>query len=181
MRLNNEGVLEKDEILAHSVFNFADTYYQVLMDNLANCAMTEMHYFEFYQKNGDRVKGIIFIPGEIFPELVYGGMLEGGTGDYYKDPHNPDAAPVDLLVDIAEATGRDYGDNYEDLLVFGQANDMIGYIISPNDWLLNPTLPYISEYPQGDWRHHYEETTSAGPDTAYVVADAFEELIGRAN
>ena len=181
LRLLNEGTLDQQEILVQTLIGFADTYYQVVSDNLANIASSEMHYFEFYQKDGDRIKGLILMPGEIFPELVYGGMLEGGTGDYYKDPHNPDAEPIDLLVDIAEATGRDFGDNYEDLIVLGQANDMMGYIVTPNDWLLHPTLPYISQYPQGSWRHHYEETNSAGPDTAYVIADTFRELIGRAN
>ena len=159
---------------------FGRTYYQVLSENLGNYASTEMHYFEFYQKEGSRVKGLVLMPGEIFPELVYGGMLEGGTGDYYLDPHNPDAEPIDLLAEIAEATGRDYGDRFVDLLVFGQANDMMGYIVAPNDFLLNPNLPYIEQYPQGSWRHHYEETNSCGPQTAYTVAEAFRGLMAKA-
>lgn len=180
LRLKGDGGVSDKDLAVRTMLAFGRTYYQVLSDNLGNYASTEMHYFEFYQKNGARVKGLVLMPGEIFPELVYGGLLEGGTGDYYLDPHNPDAEPIDLLAEIAEATGRDYGDRFVDLLVFGQANDMMGYIVAPNDFLLNPNLPYIEQYPQGSWRHHYEETNSCGPQTAYTVAEAFRGLMAKA-
>ena len=57
----------------------------------------------------------------IFPELVFGGALsaeESGTGN------GPEVNP-DLLCDIT-------GD--KDILIFGLANDELGYVLPPNDF-----------------------------------------------
>lgn len=181
LTLKAQGTMSEKDMLVRALIGFGDTYWSMAEDNLIACAVTEMSYIELYQKNGSRIKGMFFMPGEIFGELVYGGMLEGGTGNWFLDPHNPGAAPIQTITEIASAAGKDYGTNNYDFLVFGQANDMIGYVIPPNDFLLNPTLPYLSNYKQGDKRNHYEETNSAGPNTAYVVADAFAALIAKAN
>ena len=92
------------------------------------------------------------IPGEIFPELV------SGTGDS-RDPQP--------LREIAAENGR------EELVVVGLANDEIGYIVTPGDYLLDEELPYLNEA-EGD---HYEETNSVGKNCAEALAKAFAEAL----
>lgn len=93
---------------------------------------------------------LALLPGEIFPELV------SGTGN----PADPEG--------LKQIAGR-YG--LEDLLVVGLANDEIGYIVPPSDFVLDETLPYFQEA-KGD---HYEETNSLGPACAQNLAAAFEK------
>ncbi|MDR2647160.1 MAG: hypothetical protein LBB67_03440 [Oscillospiraceae bacterium] len=119
---------------------------------------TEMSYV-----NIDGVP-MLFLPGELFPELAYGGFLsaeESGTG------LGPEINPP-LLTDIAQD---------KNLLIFGLCNDMTGYIVSPNDWYLHPEEPYINGGVDRHGAKHYEETNSLGPRTAYVIADQFAKIM----
>lgn len=101
------------------------------------------------------------IPGEIFPELVYGGYF----------PENIEENPTPLA-----ETARRYG--VENLLIAGLAGDEIGYIVPPNNFLLHEIAPYITTL-EDDARgeNHYEETNSAGYRTAHRIAEAFESLL----
>lgn len=109
---------------------------------------------------------IALIPGEIFPELVYGG--EYGNA-------NPDGTNPRALKDIAAESGID------ELLIVGLANDELGYIVPPSDFLLNPDLPYLEETMDEKGENHYEETNSVGPMCAQAIADAFESAISCLN
>lgn len=102
--------------------------------------------------------GVSLLPGEIFPELVYGGTLE------------PSLDPKPLAEIAAE-----YG--VEDLLVVGLANDEIGYIVPPSDFLVNEKLPYLDRIQDEKGEDHYEETNSVGPGCAGAVAEAFEKAL----
>lgn len=95
---------------------------------------------------------MVLLPGEIFPELVT------GTGN------NADPKP---LADIAVNYGL------EQFMIVGLANDEIGYIVPPSDFLLDDSLPYVSEA-AGD---HYEETNSVGSNCALDLAEAFEKAL----
>lgn len=122
--------------------------------------LTEMSYYEI----GDFKA--LFVPGEIYPELVYGGYLSAEESAEGKDSsENP--MP---LADIAEDRG---------LVVFGLANDEIGYIVSPNDFMLHSELPYIDQVVDRLDRRHYEETNSLGPNTAHIIADTFTKMIDK--
>lgn len=101
---------------------------------------------------------LALIPGEIFPELVYGGYMENAA----RAEANP--AP---LCDIARKYGR------ENLIICGLANDEIGYIIPPNDFVVSDDMPYINKAPGS----HYEETNSIGKDAAQSIANAFESAL----
>ena len=101
------------------------------------------------------------IPGEIFPELVYGG--------YFPESIELNPAPLG-------ETAAKFG--VKTLLIAGLANDEIGYIVPPNNFLLHEIAPYITT-PEDDARgeNHYEETNSAGYRTAHCIAAAFESLL----
>ncbi len=117
---------------------------------------SELSYFEI-----DGFK-ILMLPCELFPELAYGGYLsaeESGTG------LSPSVNPVPLT----ETAGSD-------VMFIGLANDELGYVIPPNDFLLHDTLPYAENARDGLNRRHYEETNSLGPDTAKTISACFCEI-----
>lgn len=119
---------------------------------------SEITYYEI----GD--KKILLLPCEIFPELVFGGALsaeESGTGN------GPEVNP-DLLCDIT-------GD--KDILIFGLANDELGYVLPPNDFVLNEKSPYVDDGRDKHNRRHYEETNSVGPKTAEVIARVVKDIL----
>lgn len=119
---------------------------------------TELTYVEI-----DRLK-ILLIPGEIYPELVYGGYLSA--------KESAQGAPASVnpppLREIAED---------DELVVFGLANDEIGYIVTPNDFYLNEQAPYLDKAVDRLGRKHYEETNSLGPRTANRIAEVFAEMM----
>lgn len=134
------GILNNKEVRAESATGYGvETEVSVLkLDNLA----------------------IALIPGEIFPELVYGGEY----GDAGIGTENPEP-----LVQIAQ----DYG--VKELVIIGLANDEIGYIVPPTDFLVNEKLPYLERTMDDKGEDHYEETNSIGIECANVIAETFEE------
>jgi len=118
---------------------------------------TEMNYMEI----GD--VHILMVPGELFPELAYGGYLEAGVAAVGGPELNP--KPYRELA----------GD--PDLIVFGLANDELGYFIPPNDFLLDEKLPYLDRTFDHGGRRHYEETNSTGPRAAQVLAENFQQIL----
>jgi len=125
---------------------------------------TEMTYMNL---GGDLEQGgleMLFLPCELFPELAYGGYLtaeESATG------LGPEANPIPLC-EIAQNP---------DLLVFNLCNDMTGYVVPPNDWILNEKTPYIDGGKDKTGRNHYEETNSLGPRTAEIIAETFKGMM----
>jgi len=118
---------------------------------------TELNYLEIGSVH------ILMIPGELFPELAYGGYLEAdvaATG-------GPELNPTPLL-EMAGDPG---------LLIFGLANDELGYFIPPNDYILDEKYPFFVKTIDHGGRRHYEEINSTGPRTAHLIAAAFEEIL----
>lgn len=98
---------------------------------------------------------LLLLPCEIFPELVYGGYLNSeesatGAGEQINPPP------------LSEIIG-------ENAVIIGLANDELGYVIPPNDFLLNPKTPYFEKAHDIHGRRHYEETNSLGPQTAAAI------------
>jgi len=123
---------------------------------------TELTYMEI----GDMP--FLFIPCELFPELAYGGYLkaeESGTG--MGEEINPEP--------LIETAGN------KELIIYGLSNDEIGYVIPPNDYLLNESKPYIEKAIDRHGRRHYEETNSPGPDTAKAISDTFIKVMKTVN
>lgn len=119
---------------------------------------TEMTYIQIGDLN------MLLLPSEIFPELCYGGYLPAEDTAECKPPEmNPEP-----LIKIA-------GD--DNLLIFGVANDFTGYVVPPNDYLLHPEVPFVTETKDRLGRNHYEETNSLGPATAQTIADTFKGIM----
>lgn len=106
---------------------------------------------------------ILMVPGELFPELAYGGYLEADVAA----AGGPDMNPKPLR-EIA---------NDPNLIIFGLANDEIGYIMPPNDYILDEDLPFLVKTIDQGGRRHYEEINSTGPKTAHTLANAFTEIL----
>ena len=98
------------------------------------------------------------IPGEIYPELVYGK---------FQDPADPGAdfpdAPLEPPVMNVPERKR--------TLLFGMANDEVGYIIPKRQWDQMPPFAYGREKSQ------YGEINSCGPETAPILMKAWRRRV----
>ncbi|MSU48015.1 MAG: hypothetical protein EXS37_02825 [Opitutus sp.] len=100
---------------------------------------------------------IACVPGEIYPEIVNGGIERAPGGDF-------DVEPVEVPSIRAMLPGRVK-------FVFGLANDEIGYIIPRSEWDREPPFLY------GSPKRVYGETNSLGPATAPALHAAIQGLI----
>jgi hypothetical protein len=103
---------------------------------------------------------VAVIPGEIYPELVVGGV---------EDPAVPGADFPDAPVEPAI---------YKHLpgphrMIVGLGNDEIGYIIPKRQWDEKPPYCY------GRKKSQYGEVNSLGPETAPILCEAFRDLVRR--
>lgn len=122
--------------------------------------MTEMTYMSI---GGIKV---LLLPGESFVSTVYGGYMSADVAPTGKGPEiNPTP-----LAEIA---------NDPNLIVFGVSNDMTGYVVPPNDFILNPTQPYLNGVKDKNGLNHYHETNSMGIGSQKVIADAFADVVAR--
>lgn len=126
------------------------------MGRLGVSMKTEMTYVSFGGEN------FLFLPCELFPELLLGGYLPSADSSLGL---SPDVNPTPLK-DIMG----------EELTVFGLANDEIGYILAPNDYYLSETNPFIDQPTDKFGRRHYPETNSVGPDAAHTIAGVFGKM-----
>jgi len=106
---------------------------------------------------------LLLLPGEIFPELVFGGGRE--------NPAHPEIENPEPLSSIMERYGL------ADFFPVGLADDEIGYIVPPNDFLTDPDAPYLKDAEPEDGSRHYEETNSVGAACAGKIAENLEKLL----
>ena len=101
---------------------------------------------------------IACIPGEIYPELVYGAV---------PDPAEPGADFPDAEVEanVRECVGA------SKWLLFGLANDEIGYIIPRRQWDRQPPYCY------GRNSSQYGEVNSCSPNAAQIIMSAFQRVV----
>jgi hypothetical protein len=118
---------------------------------------TEVNYIQLLSK-GRVVAEVATVPGEIYPELINGGITRYPGGDYPDAPFEP--------------TVREHlKSRYQ--FVFGLANDELGYIIPKAEWDNEP--PWLLNK-RDRW---YGEMNSAGPEIAGAVTRALVQLIDR--
>ncbi len=106
---------------------------------------------------------LLLLPCEIFPELIRGGGRE--------NPSNPDAENPEPLAAVMERYGRG------DFFVVGLADDELGYVVPPDDFLTDPDAPYLNAAKPADGSRHYEETNSVGIRCAEKIAASLEKLL----
>ena len=98
------------------------------------------------------------IPGELYPELVYGEFQEPAdpAADF------PEAA---LEPTIAELLGEGKW------MLFGLANDEVGYLIPKRQWDARKPFAY------GRKKSQYGEANSCGPEAAAIVMKGFARCV----
>ena len=96
------------------------------------------------------------VPGEIYPEIVNGGIEQAPGGDFQVQP--VEVPPLRELM-----PGR-----YK--FVLGLANDEVGYLIPKSEWDEKPPYLYGADHAP------YGEINSVGPDAAGCVHKALKEL-----
>jgi hypothetical protein len=101
------------------------------------------------------------IPGEIYPELVYGK---------FQQPVEPNVDFPDVPLEPTVA-GLMPGPKW---LLVGLANDEIGYIIPKRQWDKAPPYAYGKEGGQ------YGEVNSCGPEIAPIVMEALKRRVEEA-
>jgi hypothetical protein len=105
---------------------------------------------------------IAAIPGELYPELVYG---------QYQSPAEPNAdfpdAPTEPPVTATLPGTR--------VLIFGLANDEVGYIIPKRQW------DNVAPFAYGRNEEQYGEVNSVGPEVAPILLEALQRLVRQAS
>jgi hypothetical protein len=102
---------------------------------------------------------IACIPGEIYPEIVNGGIERAPGGDFQIEP-----VEVPPIRDMMPGKIK---------FVFGLANDEIGYIIPKSEW--DRKKPYL----YGAKKKPYGEINSCGPEVGPKIHAAIRELCGK--
>jgi hypothetical protein len=116
---------------------------------------TEVDYLEF-ASGGNVVAEILTAPGEIYPELVNGGIASYPGADFPDAPFEPTLR--------SQLKSR-----YQ--FIFGLANDEVGYMIPKAEWDNQP--PWLLNKAER-W---YGEVNSVGPEVAGTVTRALDSLI----
>lgn len=98
---------------------------------------------------------IALVPGELYPELSVGGIQTYYGADF------PDAPPEPAVKNMLTAPYR---------MLFGLADDEIGYIIPKSEWDNHP--PWLKNAP----KRWYGEVNSVGPEAAPIIAAALKEM-----
>ena len=116
---------------------------------------------------------LLTVPGELFPEVAFGGYdgsKVGNDTEAFISPDNPNPPQVE------DAPSGPYWAELmetEHAWIVGLANDELGYIIPAYDFKVHETVPYLDEA-EGD---HYEETNSLGPQTEPLLDAAIRQLM----
>ncbi len=118
---------------------------------------SEVDYIQFLN-HGNLVAEIATVPGEIYPELVNGGITRYAGADF----------PEALFEPVVRAHMRS---SYQ--FVLGLANDELGYIIPKAEWDNQPPWLRANE---SRW---YGEVNSAGPEVAGVVTRTLVSLMNK--
>jgi hypothetical protein len=121
----------------------------------AGATVTPVGYVRLARANDPQLE-IALIPGELYPELSVGGV------ERYPEADFPDAPVETAVKPQMKAPFR---------MLFGLANDEIGYIIPRLEW--DEKAPYLNKAPK-KW---YGEVNSVGPDAAGRIVKAFQELL----
>jgi len=99
----------------------------------------------------------VHVPGELYPEILHGGVESPEGADYTIEPQE-----VPAIQTLIHGEFKFFG---------GISNDMIGYIIPKSQWDVNPPFTYGYE------SRPYGEINSLGPETAPAIHRAVLEVL----
>lgn len=99
------------------------------------------------------------IPGEMYPEIVHGGIESPPGQDFPIDP-----VEIPPLQEFMPAKYHFY---------IGLSNDEVGYIIPKSEW--DEKEPWLYH----DEKSPYGESNSLGPETAPLIYSALREVLGK--
>lgn len=124
--------------------------------NVDGSSTTTVGYMRLGQ-NQKALLEIALLPGELYPELSVGGIRKYEGADF------PDAVfEAGIKKDLMKAPYR---------MLFGLANDEIGYVIPKVEW--DDVAPWLQNRP----KRLYGEVNSVGPETAPMIVKAFADLV----
>ena len=103
----------------------------------------------------------ISIPGEIYPEIIYGGIESPPGQDFLSDPVEVPPLKTKMKNSIH--------------FYLGLSNDEIGYIIPYSEWDAEEPWLYL------DQNDTYGEENSLGPQTAPIIYDEISQLLDALN
>jgi hypothetical protein len=103
----------------------------------------------------------VAIPGEVYPEIINGGIEAPGGGDFPVEPFEVPSVRTMM-------PGK-----YK--FIIGLANDEIGYIIPHSQWDVKAPYTY------GNSDSPYGEENSLGPETAPILHENIKEMLGELN
>lgn len=109
---------------------------------------------------------ILLLPGENFVSTVYGGYTD-------KENSTTGLPPEVNATPLADIVGD------SEMIAFGVTNDMTGYCVPKNDFVLHPTQPYLNSTKDRFGENHYHETNSMGPETHAVMASTLSSVMKR--
>ena len=162
-------------VLEHKYYSPVDNGLLALMATINACSsqrypcdkgdlglalLTEMAYIKLGTQQ------ILLLPGEPFPEVIYGGAAEADKSATGKGIEINPTPIIDIVGD-------------KDLLVYCVTNDMTGYCVTPNDFILHETQPYIEQGKDVFDRRHYHETNSLGYLTNETIAENVADIMKR--
>ncbi|MCL4797812.1 MAG: hypothetical protein KJZ84_24825 [Bryobacteraceae bacterium] len=108
-------------------------------------------------RGGEALLEAAAIPGELYPELSVGPIVRDPNADFPDAPFEPI-----IKKDVLKAPFR---------MVFGLANDEIGYIIPKAQWDEKPPYTFGAEKP---W---YGEINAPGPEAAPMIIQTLSGLV----
>jgi len=115
----------------------------------------------------------VLAPGELAPELAMGGYL---SAEASANGFEMDGTTAFGIIDPGGLAAG--GGVKSKNLVLGLVNDEVGYIIPANDFYTHRFLPYVAQENDRLGRGHYEETVSAGPQTAGILLEKWQSIYG---
>ncbi|MBK5293634.1 MAG: neutral/alkaline non-lysosomal ceramidase N-terminal domain-containing protein [Acidobacteriia bacterium] len=133
----------------------ADLYRGRKKLNANGTTATLVGYIKLSGKNAPLLE-IAMIPGEMYPELSVGGIERYAGADY------PDAPLEPAIKQQMKAPFK---------MLFGLANDEIGYIIPKAEW--DQTAPWLNN----NAKRWYGEVNSVGAEAGPLINQAFAELV----
>ncbi|MEN2283041.1 hypothetical protein AAGF08_12940 [Algoriphagus sp. SE2] len=99
----------------------------------------------------------VHVPGELYPEILHGGIESPDGGDFGIDP-------VEVPLIQTKIPGRFK-------FFAGMSNDMVGYIIPKSQWDVDPPFTYLNK------NRPYGEVNSLGPETAPVIHSSVLKIL----